>query len=115
MKLSTDDAHQEAQALAREIRACVADQFHDLVVEREGLGSLDEVLNRVRSILDAHKQMLEALGRQRQADEHGLPKAKHVQAEREARELLRATLLSCAEACGSVVVGLDFELRKREG
>lgn len=105
-----DDAYLvDAGQVARELREAAADQLHDLVVEREGLGSIDEIGRRVQNLVVARRRLWEARGRQGQAEAFGNPVAPHVKAEREALEMLRQSLMSLGEACGSAVVGLDFE------
>lgn len=106
----------EAEARLREVREAVADQLHDLVIERTGIGSKDELGRRVQLVVEARRRVLEAQGRQAQAQTFGNPVAPHMKAEREALELLRQTVMSLAEACGSYVVALDFEpIRPRVG
>jgi hypothetical protein len=107
-----DDPYQERSALIRELREQVADQLHDLVVEREPLGSDTEVVRAIRHVSVTARHVTEAIGRQKQATEMGLPVTPAVRAEREARDTLRHAVMSLGEACGAWVVQMDFEERR---
>jgi hypothetical protein len=109
---ATEDPYQERSALIRHLREVVADQLHDLVVERETLGSDTELVRAVRHMSATAQHVIEARGRQKQAVEMGLPVTPAVAAEREALDALRQAVMSLGEACGAYVVKMDFEVRR---
>lgn len=106
------EAYAHAQEVLREVRELVADQLHDLIVERQGVGSQSEVTERVQQIGRIAKKIREAQGRQIQAADLGAPIGPHRRAEMDGWALLRQTVASLAEACGSWCVALDIEARK---
>lgn len=108
------EEYQRAAAMAQEVRERVADQLHDLVIESGSLGSKDELAKAVERIGGAMRQVREAQGRQKQAREMGLPLGPHVTAEREARTLLRQSVMSCGAACGLWSAQMDFEQKRAE-
>lgn len=103
------EAYARQQAVARDVRETVADQLHDLIVERQGVGSPGEVSERVNKIGEIARAIGEARGRQKQAREMGLAVAVHVRAEREGLSSLRQAVASLGEACGSWCVALDID------
>jgi hypothetical protein len=107
-----EEPYQERTALIRELREQVADQLHDLVVERERVGSDAEVVRAIRHVSATAGHVQEARGRQKQAVEMGLPVTPAVAQEREARDTLRHAVMSLGEACGAWVVQMDFEVRR---
>jgi hypothetical protein len=111
---SQDDPYIERSVLIGSLREAVADQLHDLVVERETLGSQSEVVRMIRELTAAAQRVLEARGRQHQAEEMDLPVTPWVQAEREALGVLRHAALSLGGACGAWVVQMDFKQRRPE-
>lgn len=106
------DPYPHATALASELREDVADQLHDLVLEREEFGSEKEVVEKIHELGQLARRIAQARGQQRQALEMGLPRAPAVKREREARDLLRAAVLGLGASCGSWAVALDFEARE---
>lgn len=106
------DAYQQATALAREIREIVAGQLRELVVEGDQMGSRGELATRVQHVVTIEQQRAQAVGRQQQAREMGLPLAPSVEAEREALELLRDAVMGVAVAAGGWVAAMDFEQRR---
>lgn len=103
------EEYTRSQTVAREIRENVADQLHDLVIERDDFGSYDELAEKVRAVAGVGQRIREAKGRQKQAAELGLPLQPGVDAEREALEALRAAVMNLGAACGAWVTHLDFE------
>lgn len=99
-------------AAARETRERVADQLHDLVLERSGVGSPGEFTAAVQHVGHVGRRLTEARGRQQQARELGLPLAPAVREEAEALELLRAAVARAGEAAGSWVVAMDLEAQR---
>lgn len=108
------EEYAQAQAVAREIRETVGDQVHDLVVEREGLGTYEELINRVRHVGTVGQQLGHVRGQQRQHAEMGLAVQPLVVAERETLELLRSAAMGLAAAAASWVVALDVDARRAE-
>lgn len=107
-----DDEQHAGAVTARAIRETVADQLHDLVIERDSMGSDVEFIKLVRQVGHTGRLISEARGRQLQARTMGLPLAPAVREEREALELLRATVMSCGAACGLWAAGMDLEASK---
>lgn len=114
MSATQGEAFGEAMTKAREIREIVADQVHDLVIEREDFATYREVVQKVKQLGTIGRQMTEAHGRQEQAEEMGLSTAKAVRDERELRMLLRQSAMSLAASVASWVAGMDFELSKHQ-
>jgi hypothetical protein len=102
------------QAAAREIRETVADQLHDLVIERDSFANDDEVTAGVRQIGEIAKLLREARGRQAQAREMGLPVSGAVSQEQDALRMLRSAVVSLGASCGAFAARLDFESRRAE-
>lgn len=106
--------YREAERLIGTIREEVADQLHDLVVERAGVSSYDEFAESVRQVGRVAQQLAQARGRKKQAREMGLPLAKPTSDEREALDLLRQSIMSAAATGAGWVVAFDFEARQHE-
>jgi hypothetical protein len=108
----TDDPYGEVSALVRELRERVGDQLHDLVIEREQLGSQTELVRSIQHVGAVSKQVAQARGRQKQAQDMGLPVTPAVEEEREALSGLRQAVMSLGASCGAWVVQMDFEERR---
>lgn len=102
------EEYQHATALARAVRAKVAGQLRDLLVEADRMGSRGDVAARITALVEVELQLRQAQGRQMQARELGLPLAPSVQAEREALTLLRSSAMSLAAACGGWAAAIDY-------
>lgn len=102
------------QAAAREIRETVADQLHDLVIERDSFGSGEELTAGVRRMGEIARQVAEARGRQAQAREMGLPVSGAVTQERDALRMMRSAVVSLGASCGAYAAALDFDERRSE-
>lgn len=111
--MATNAVQQEAEeyavglASARRTREGVADQLRSLIVEGDRMGGREEVAMRIRHIVEAERRITEAMGRQQQAREEGLPVSGHVEAEREARRALRAAAMSLCVTSAGWVAALD--------
>lgn len=101
----------ERAAAERAIRILVANQARDLIASGDRLGSRGEFSTRLGLIVRAENQIAEAMGRNAQAREMGLPLTPSVTDEIEARELLRQAVMECAAAAAGWVVAMDFENR----
>lgn len=108
------ELYKAANALASAARERVGVQLRDLVIERQGIGSSGEFVESVRQIGRVQKELIEAQGRQKQCRELGLPIAPHVEAEREARSLLRQIVMSTCQAGAAWVVAMDIEAQRHE-
>lgn len=107
-----NEGYQRAATVARELREDVADQLHDLVVEREAMGSHGELIERVQHLGGVARQLQQARGRQEQAREMGLALAPSIEQEKEAWRLLRAAVMALGAACGAYATAMDFEDRR---
>lgn len=115
MSTATDgEPYAEAQVLLRQIRERVADDVHDLIVERQEVGSQGEMVEQVRQVGRVAQRIVQARGRQMQAREMGLPLAAAVRDEREGMEVLRSTVMTLAGVCAAWVIEMDFEARRGE-
>lgn len=95
---------------ARATRAEVADQLRSLVVEADRMGSRGEMTAGLQRLLEAEQRIAEAVGRQQQAEEEGLPIQPHREAEKEGRMALRSAAMNIGVAAGTWVASLDHEL-----
>lgn len=100
-----------ATAVAREVRAVVAEQLAANVRDGDRMGSLEEVGGRIERVNFCLRQVREAEGRQKQKQARvmGLPMARPVADEQEFRELLREAVLELGVSCGSAVAAMDYE------
>ena len=105
------EGYLSAAADERRIRVRVAEQARDLIAERERIGSRGEFATRIEAVLRAEQQIAQAMGRQQQAQENGMPIAPHVDAELEGRVLLRQAAMEVAAAAAGWVVAMDFDRR----
>lgn len=112
VRRSDSDAYQHASAVAREMRTVVATQLHDLVIESERMGSRGELAQQIQNVAGVDRQLAQAIGRQVQAREMGLPLAPSVEAEREARGLLRSAVMALGASCATWAAAMDFEVAK---
>lgn len=110
-KLSATSREREEYAsatqAARKTRERVADQVRELIVEGDRMGGRAEVASRIGYLLEAERRIAEAIGRQRQAAENGMPQQPHRHDELEAREALRSAVMSLSVACGAWAAGMD--------
>lgn len=107
---ATDEA--ALLAAVREIRETVGDQLHDLVIERQSLGSHEELVEAVRHIGRIGQQLSQARGREIQAREMGLAVSRSLSEQADALALLRSAVMSLGATCGAWVVKLDFDARR---
>lgn len=99
--------------MATTMRGVVAQQVRDLVRDRDRVGSRGELAMRIEQVIGAERQIAEALGRQQQAQVEGMALAPHVEAEEEARVLLRQAAMELSVAAASWAVAMDFAARER--
>lgn len=107
------DLYQYSTGVAREVRGLVGEQMRELLVEGDRMGSRSEVAEKIEQLVFVGRRVAEARGRQLQARELGMPVSVHVEAEREALELLRASAMAVGVACGAWVAALDYAVRAR--
>lgn len=109
-KAKAEDPSRWRTVAIRHARERVGDELHDVVVERESLGSQEEMIAAVRHVGVVSNRVVQARGRQQQATEMGMPVSQAVADEFEALGALREALVSLAGSCGAWVVQMDFEM-----
>lgn len=112
-RTAESELYVHATKVAAELRAVVAEQLHAIVLEGTMAGSRGEMTARLQSVLAIERQIAEARGRQQQAREVGSPVQAHVMAELEGREMLRSAVMALGAACGSWVMAMDYEERRK--
>ena len=112
MRRIDNEEFSAATTLAREVRANVAEQLRELVIESDRMAGHGDVVKRIELLISAERRIAEARGRQMQAREQGMPVAVHVQAEREADELLRESLMQLGVACAGWVAQMDYRIEQ---
>lgn len=100
-------------AIEARIRGEVAGQAGELIGGRDRIGSRGEFTQRLELIVAAERQVAQAQARHKQALTMGLPLTPSVNAEFEARVLLRQAVMEVAAAAGGWVVAMDFETGSR--
>lgn len=108
------EGYTRASALAREVRANVAEQVAALVLEGDQAGSGEMLRMRVEQVVQVRGDIHRARGRQAQNEALGLPLAPAVRDEREAIEALRSAVMMVSVAAAAWVAAMDFESRRSE-
>lgn len=106
------DSYQRSSAVARELRETVADQLHDLIIERDSLGSHREFVEGVQLVGGVLRELAQARGQQKQARELGLPLAPSVARERAAIDTLRQVVMSASAAGAAWCTAMDVDAQR---